>query len=119
MAAFEREFDEGNREIGVILALHDLGRVSEFESRFSRLRDALNRAEPIARIYAWTGNADTAFAWLDKAIEQDGPGIFAGIDTPLYEKILLDPRWRELRKRQGLLDGKEIQIEFDQSLLPR
>ena len=102
LAAFELESLEGNREMGTIMALHDLGRMDEFETRFAILRndaESGGEAEAIARIYAWIGSNDEAFEWLNKGVELDGPKILAQIDTDLYAKIKPDPRWRTLRDK--------------------
>jgi hypothetical protein len=57
-----------------IFALHDLGRMEEFEEEFQQLRsDPDQSPEGIARIYAWTGNNDLALEWLEKMIVADGP----------------------------------------------
>ncbi len=118
LAAFDKELLEGNRELGQVMALHDLGRIDEFESRFSAMQDSAASKEAIARIYAWVGDSDKAFEWLDKAIETDGPGFLGSINTSLYEKIKSDPRWRELRDRHGYIDVPVESIEFDYSLSP-
>jgi len=118
LAAFDRELLEGNREMGQLMALHDLGRLDEFESRFAALRGGANNAEAVARVYAWIGDNDQAFEWLDRAVEINGPGILRGIDTPMYDKIKPDPRWRELRARHGIFDVPVESIEFDYSLAP-
>ncbi len=117
-AAFGREPREGNRELGQILALHDLGRLDEFETRFAAMRELAASEESIARVYAWVGDNDKAFEWLDKAVEKEGPEFLRRINTPLYEKIKTDSRWRELRARHGIVDVPIESIEFDYSLAP-
>jgi len=119
LAAIEQESsDDGTREIGTIMALHDLGRITEFETRFANFRDNVAHAEAIARIYAWTGDVDQAFAWLDKSVEEEGPSVVSRINTPFYAKIRQDPRWRDLRERHGFVDLQGETIDFDYSLLP-
>lgn len=116
LTAFEKDVDEAGDSIGAIMALHDLGRTEEFESRFSRFRDEEKNEESIARIYAWIGDNDKAFEWLDKAIESDGPNLVAWIDTDLYDKIKPDPRWQALRDRYGVRDVPRDEVKFDYSL---
>ncbi len=119
LAAFEMESLDGNREMGTIMVLHDLGRMDEFETRFASLRnDAQGNgyAESIARIYAWVGDNDKAFEWLDKMIALDGPGMVRHIDIPLYVKIMPDPRWRALRDKYGFHDEPVGVIEFSYTL---
>lgn len=118
MAAFDKELLDGSRELGQIMALHDLGRLDEFELRFSAMKDSAKDEESIARIYAWVGDNDKAFEWLDKAVVANGPEFIGRIDTPLYEKIKSDPRWHDLRNRYGYSDEPVESIEFDYSLSP-
>ena len=105
-------------KFGKIFALHDLGRIDEFETQFAELRNnPEKRPESIARIYAWTSNNDKAFEWLDKAIETQGTEIIGNIDTDLYEKIKPDPRWRALREKYEEDETAE-EIEFNITLPP-
>ena len=107
LVAFELESLDGNREMGTIMALHDLRRMDEFEARLASFRNETEGgagAESLARIYAWVGDNDKAFEWLDKMIVQDGSEMVANIDTELYAKIKSDPRWRTLRDKYGYHD---------------
>ena len=118
--AFDKEVIEGNRELGTLLALHDLGRMEEFESRFaaSRAEEGAESAEGIARIYAWIGDIDKAFEWIDITVETNGPDQVGIIDTDYYEKIKSDPRWRALREKHGYFDVPIENIEIEVTLPP-
>lgn len=117
--AFQKELDEGTRDYAIIFALHDLGRMEEFESRFAEKRqDGDQGAEGIARIYAWMGNNDKAFEWLDKAVDEEGPYLVGIINTDYYEKIKSDPRWRALREKHGYFDDQIEAIEIEVTLPP-
>jgi len=100
------------------MALHDLGRMDEFEARFAKFRNDNGNAESIARIYAWIGNNDKAFEWLDEMVAVEGPENLRDIDTDLYEKIKSDPRWRALRDKYGYHDRRVGAIEFRYTLPP-
>ena len=60
----------------------------------------------IAEIYAYGGEPDVAFEWLDRAIEQRDPGL---TDELLVSDTLrglhTDARWERLVERVGLLDS--------------
>jgi len=102
----------GNRELGQLLALHDLGQDNEFEAEFSEWRaDPEEHPEHIARIAAWTGQNDLAFEYLERAIDLDGPELVQAIKrgSDLYSPITSDPRW------QALLDRYEPDDEEDLS----
>lgn len=118
LAAFENELSDGNRELGATMALHDLGRMVEFESRFAKYRNDNGNAESIARIYAWIGNNDKAFEWLDEMVAVQGPELLRLIDTDLYEKIKTDPRWRALRDKYGYHDEPVEAVKFKYTLPP-
>ena len=116
LAAFEKESADGNREMGAIMALHDLDRHEDFEARFSRYRNGVGNAESIARIYAWIGDKDSAFEWLDKMIEVDGPEVLRWLDTDLYAKVKSDPRWRAMRDEYGYGDTQFEAVDFKYAL---
>jgi Tfp pilus assembly protein PilF len=71
--------------------------VEEFESRFGREDPAT-----CAEIRAWRGEADAAFAWLDKALAARDPYL-AQLKTDIYVTSLhSDPRWDALLRKIGL-----------------
>ena len=112
LAEFERSVIGGTRELGSLLALNDLGHTAEFEARFSRFK-ATSDNEGIARVYAWMGNADQAFHWINKMVEEDGADRLSLIDTELYDKIKGDSRWLSLRAQYGYDDSERSSIEFN------
>ena len=118
LANFEQETSAKLGEMGKIMALHDLGRMDEFEERFAGLRDNDANAENIARIYAWTGNNDKAYEWLDTMIAVDGPDSLRRVQGDFYRNLLADPRWRVLRDQHGYDDKPAEAIEFNFSLPP-
>ena len=116
LSAFEKIEITGLRELASILALHDLGRTDEFEARFAALRDYENpHYESVARVYAWIGDNDNAFKWIDRMIESEGHESVGLIDTDLYQKIKTDPRWDAMREKYGLVNLYE-NIEFEITL---
>jgi tetratricopeptide (TPR) repeat protein len=105
------------RDLGKLFALHDLGRIDEFEAEFSRLRqDPEASPEIIARIYAWTGQNDLAFEYLDYAVEKYGPTVAQSVRTDFYEPIKSDPRWQAFLKRYGVADEDLSHIRFNPKL---
>jgi len=118
LEAFEKEVI-GAGELGAVMALHDLGRMVEFEERFAGLYDEDDpNPEGVARVYAWIGNNDKAFEWLDKAVEIHGSRIVGSIDTDYYEIIKSDPRWRALREKHGHYDVPVEDVEIKITLPP-
>jgi tetratricopeptide (TPR) repeat protein len=56
----------------------------------------------VANVYAWRGEADLAFHWLDRSFEQNDGGLFdLRLDPPL-QRLERDPRHAALAARIGL-----------------
>ncbi len=53
----------------------------------------------IAEVYAWLGETDLAFRWLERAWEARDPGMTDLKVDPLLEPLQGDPRYRELLSR--------------------
>ena len=114
---------------GRALALHGLGRLDEFESVFTELREQygapsgkpyLNNLAMIAQVYAWIGDRDAAFEWLDRAMAVDGWGPMDLHLHPLYASLHDDARWLPLLARTGRSPEELARIRFDipESLKP-
>jgi serine/threonine-protein kinase len=56
----------------------------------------------IAAVYAFRGDADKAFEWLDRAYEQHDPGVMAIIDNPFTRELRSDARFGEFCTKIGL-----------------
>jgi adenylate cyclase len=96
------------------MALHDLGRQAEFEAAFAELREQWAREYPleIAQVYAWTGEADEAFEWLEKATPPNRIDAIYYLREPTFAKLHTDPRWHALLERLGLAPEQLAAIEF-------
>ena len=71
------------------LAEHSLGHAAESQTALQELI-ANNRAAEVAEVYAWKGDADRAFEWMDRAFDQKY--ALMKID-PFFVKLHGDPRW--------------------------
>jgi TolB-like protein len=102
------------------MALYSLGRQAEFEATFAELRKRWGDEQPIfvAFVYAWTGDADAAFDWLDKGIEKDTFDVIRGYTSPFFRNLHTDPRWQDVLERIGMSPDQLAAIEFD-LILPR
>jgi len=56
----------------------------------------------IATVYAFRGDADKTFEWLDQAYEKQDPGVMAIIDNPFTQDLRSDPRFAAFCKKVGL-----------------
>jgi serine/threonine-protein kinase len=62
---------------------------------------ALTAPYQIAEVYAWLGETDLAFRWLERAWEARDPGMTDLKVDPLLEPLKGDPRYGELLSRMG------------------
>jgi tetratricopeptide (TPR) repeat protein len=111
LEAFEKQ--EGSLE-GITIALHDLGRDIEFEAAFSRLRASAGSEHPweVAYVYAWIGDADATFEYLDKAFQLDRTSLSRSVRYPVYSSLHNDPRWQALLHRLGMSAEQLGVIDF-------
>ena len=108
---------DGNRESGILMALHDLGRTDEFNRRFEAYRqDQREWPESIARVYGWIGDADRAFEYFDRAIEIHGDEALNGLEIDYFASLRQDPRYVVLRKRYDQVFG--IGLDFNPEFPP-
>ena len=116
---YEKESsNEGNRETGIILALHDLGRKHEFEDRFKTFLSNDSETDLVAGMYAWIGMNDEAFDWLDKMLAQDGPKSIRYTESGFFRNLRSDPRWPGFAEKHGYRERFSAAIEFNFELPP-
>jgi TolB-like protein/Flp pilus assembly protein TadD len=91
------------------LALHDLGKPVEARAALDQVIQGWGNNGgdyQVAEIYAWTGEKDRAFEWLEKARVNKDTAMFWLKTDPLLRKVRGDRRWTELLRRANLpLDG--------------
>jgi adenylate cyclase len=113
LAAFQQEEDDEWRVKGTTLALHDLERLTEYEEAFTELRKRWGARWPVevAHVYAWIGDADEVFSWLEKELEANGLGgvMVDNFFTNLHD----DPRWPSLLEKAGVSANQLDAIEFN------
>jgi TolB-like protein/Tfp pilus assembly protein PilF len=87
-----------------ILALTALERFDEADPLLAKmmLEDADDAAVQIAEIHAFAGDIDTAFEWLEHALQQRDGGISEIAGDFLFSPLEKDERWGDLMLRAGL-----------------
>ena len=86
------------------MAAYTLGRTADSQRALDELitRYAQTLAYQIAEVYAWRGETDQAFAWLDRSYAQHDAGL-ASLKTDLFlGKVRGDPRYAALLTKMGL-----------------
>lgn len=95
------------------LAYGDLGKATESTTALRQLGKQYGQTNPflIAAVHAWKGDADAAFQWLDRAVN-DGQPTNGIRNEPLMRRLHDDPRWEPLLTRIGLSDEQVAAIQF-------
>jgi len=104
MAEMEREPAGPWRDYGEALAYHALGKERQSESSLQHLiaKDANDAAFQVAQVYAYRGEVDRSFAWLERAYRQWDGGVARMKSDWLIRKLQKDPRYSVLLKKMNL-----------------
>ena len=113
------EPEEVWRLIGLSLAYYALGQKAESNEAVEKLIEFYGdtAAYNIAYIYAFRGEGDQAFEWLDKAEAQHDSGLSQITVETLFKNIHEDPRWMLFLERIGRSPKQLAAIEFKVTLL--
>lgn len=104
--------------LGESMALHSLGDRAGSDAALARAIAKYTKEAPynIAGVEAWRGNADSAFAWLDKAVEYKDPGLSVIATDPFLARLRSDPRWLPFLRSQGKAPEQLAAIPFNVTL---
>jgi serine/threonine-protein kinase len=107
LATFEKSGEEVFRLQGIAMAQHDLGRAAESQRALDELAKKYGHSSAfqIAQAYAWRGDRDRAFEWLERGYRQRDGGLGFLKSDPLLRKIRGDPRYVELLRKMKLPPG--------------
>ncbi len=118
LAEIEQDKSELWKMIGLPMAYHALGRKADSDAALAALIAKWEKDAPfnIAYVYAFRGEADKAFAWLDKAVEYGDGGLTAIVTENLFDKIRKDPRWLPFLRKIGKAPEQLAKIDFKVTL---
>jgi tetratricopeptide (TPR) repeat protein len=104
LAEIEKEPLEWGKLTGQALAYHALGREQDSNAALTDLiaKYGTNADYQIAQVYAYRGESDKSFEWLERAYQQRDPGLPELKSNPLFKNLRHDPRYSELLKRMRL-----------------
>ena len=116
----EKEPSELWRMITLPMIYHALGRRAESDEALGNLiaRYEKDGAFNIAYVYAYRGERDRAFEWLDKAIAYQDPGLGDAPTQPFLASLHSDPRWLPFLRRIGKAPEQLAKIRFKVTLPP-
>jgi len=100
----EKETGDWEKLSGEALAYYAAGRHQESDSALKKLIATHQNdcAFQIAQVYAFRGEVDKAFEWLDRAYRQRDPGAPEFATDPSMKSLRRDPRFTELLKKMRL-----------------
>jgi len=91
------------RLVGEVLAEHTLGHAEASGRAMEKLiaEHGHAAAYQIAEAFAWRGESERAFEWLDRAYVQRDPGLAHSFTDPFFKALHGDPRWPAFMKKMG------------------
>ncbi len=104
LAEFRKEtLDDGQLE-GSAMAHFAAGHKAESDAALAEAirHNATSWPSEIARVYAFRGEKDHAFEWLDKAYEARDEDLYVIKDDPLFKNLKGDPRYKAFLKKMNL-----------------
>ena len=121
LAEIEQETSESWKMYGLPMAYHALGRKADSDAALAAVIANYEKDGPynIAHVYAYCGEADKAFEWLDKAVEYGDPGISEIVTENLFDKIHSDPRSVPFLRKIGKAPDQLANIKFKVTLPPQ
>jgi adenylate cyclase len=102
LALLEKEPSDGHRTTNRALVYQSMGETEKAGGELRKLLELGNRwTYEIAEVYAYMGDVDEAFDWLNRAIERRDASLNITVFDPFLEPIRDDPRYDELLERLG------------------
>jgi TolB-like protein/Tfp pilus assembly protein PilF len=105
LAAMEQETSDGFRLTGIAIVQHALGDAEASDAALKELIEkyAAFAAYQVAEAFAFRGEIDHAFDWLEQAYDNRDSGLLSVLHDPLLANLHDDPRWEPLLDKMGLL----------------
>ena len=104
LAEMQKESEPAWRGYGLALAYQAAGNKKEADAALAEYIEKFqnNWAFQIASIYAYRGETDKAFEWLERAYKQRDGGLTGLKGDPLLRSLHSDPRWTAFLKKMKL-----------------
>ena len=118
LAEVQRETTEPFKMMGLPMAYHALGRKADSDAALAALIAKYGKDAPydVAYIYAYRGEADKAFEWLDKAAAAHDTSLILLLVENLFANIHSDPRWLPFLRKLGKAPEQLAKIPFKVTL---
>jgi tetratricopeptide (TPR) repeat protein len=118
LAEMQEERAEPPRLGGLSMAYHALGRSAESDAALAELIEKYEKtsASSIATVFAYRGEPDRAFEWLDKAVKYNDTDLGGAAVYPMYANLHSDPRWMPFLRKLGIAPEQLAAIKFEVKL---
>jgi hypothetical protein len=111
------------------MIMHDRGELAERDNYLADLVTVGMSEAPyspylVAEAFAWIGDHDAAFEWIDRGLAVDDrygvPGWWLRqiLFMPMWQNLHGDPRWSTIRERVGMSAETMEAFEFESDMLP-
>ncbi len=107
LANFELETESNfYRNTGLAMVHHAMGNEEKSQALLAELinENANYAAYQIAEVYAYRGETDKAFEWLNNSYDIRDSGLASILGNPVLRNLRTDPRWRPFLEKMGLLE---------------
>lgn len=96
------------------MVYYSQGRISDYEDSVQKLLGGIAEEIPhgMAWMFAWSGDVDRGFEWLEKSLAA-GAQIQYAFGDPFYENLRQDPRWPKLMARYWFTEEELAVVEFE------
>jgi TolB-like protein/Tfp pilus assembly protein PilF len=113
----EQEGHEAYRQIGLALVHHAMGEPGQSDRALATLigDHAADFASGIAAVFAFRGEADAAFEWLDRAAQNRDLALPEYIFSKLLDPLREDPRWLPFLESIGKSPAQLAAIDLEVS----
>ena len=104
LVEFNHEPHEEIRLVGTSIAVFAEGRKADSDIPLTVLEQRYASTNPadIAMVYAYRGDKDKAFAWLDRAVKERDPACILVKAEPFFAKLRDDPRYTDFLRKMNL-----------------
>jgi TolB-like protein len=104
LVEMEQETHDGLRLQGTAIVQHALGNVGASDAALQELIEkyAVESAYQIAEVYAFRGEVDHAFNWLELAYDNRDGGLPFLLHSSRFVELHDDPRWEPFLDKMGL-----------------
>jgi serine/threonine protein kinase/tetratricopeptide (TPR) repeat protein len=106
-AEFQKQGLEANRRVGYAMVEYASGHEKQSQQALNEIiaKHAADMAYQVGDVYAWRGDKDKAFEWLERAYQQRDSGLNGIAYDPLLASLQSDARYGALLKKLELADN--------------